>query len=251
MDRNVTRLHQLERAALVAALSLATLLAWWYLIQPAPMRRDNALGTILAYSPMWAVMMVAMMLPSATPMILTYFRVRRPRESSNSAILPEWLFTAGYLLVWIGFAIIAAMAQWVLHQSQLLSSGMGHLGPLAGGGLLAAAGTFQFSSLKQACLDQCRSPIGFIMTEWREGPAGSLIMGLRLGAFCTGCCWALMLLMFVGGVMSLAGMAALAVFFLAEKCLREAYAGYLRTVSGSLLLLGGAVMMALGALGTV
>lgn len=114
----------------------------------------------------------------------------------------------------------AAVMQWALQQGALLSSPMGHVTPLLGGTFLIIAGAFQFSDLKQACLNKCRSPLSFLMTEWREGNSGALIMRLRHGAYCTGCCWALMLLMFVGGVMSLVWMAGLAAYFLAEKISR-------------------------------
>ncbi|GGY62096.1 DUF2182 domain-containing protein [Marinobacter zhanjiangensis] len=244
MEMTLSRMRQLERASLLAALSLLTLLAWWYLVHPPHLALGGASGAIAVNAAMWSVMMVAMMLPSASPMILTYSRIRQSRSGRGKATAPAWLFTSGYLLVWTGFAVAAAIAQWALYQSQLLSSGMGHVGLLPGGALLVLAGAFQFSPLKQACLDQCRSPIGFIMTEWREGATGTLVMGMRLGAFCTGCCWALMLLMFVGGVMSLAWMAALAVFFLAEKLLPLALSRRLRYISGIPLVAGGTLMMA-------
>jgi predicted metal-binding membrane protein len=144
---------------------------------------------------MWCVMMVAMMLPSASPMILTYARVYQQRVTLGKAITPTWLFMAGYLAVWAGFGLLAAATQWGLYQSALLSPAMGKVGPSLGGGLLILAGIFQFSHLKQTCLSKCRSPLSLLMTEWREGASGALIMGIRHGAYCLGCCWALMLLM--------------------------------------------------------
>ncbi len=117
---------------------------------------------------------------------------------------------------------------------------MGEVGTVPAGLVLILTGLFQFSRLKNACLQKCRSPIGFVLTEWREGYAGALVMGLRHGAFCTGCCWALMLLMFVGGVMNLAWMGALALYFLAEKLLPEMHR--ISRLTGILLIAAGAAL---------
>lgn len=228
MELTMAKIHSLERALVGAALVVLAILAWAHMVagdsaggMAMPMAGTGADGWnlhLLNLSViMWAVMMVAMMLPGATPMIMTYTRVYQRRVASQRAIAPTWVFIAGYLVVWTGFGIVAAVTQWTLHQTGLLSSAMGHVGPLSGAALLIMAGAFQFSHLKQACLGKCQSPLGFLMTEWREGLAGAFMMGARHGAFCAGCCWALMLLMFVGGVMSLAWMAGLALYFLAEK----------------------------------
>jgi predicted metal-binding membrane protein len=190
---------------------------------------------------MWTVMMVAMMFPSAGPMILTYARVHQKKAEHGLASVPTWLFVAGYLAVWTGLALLLALAQWGLHQSELLSSAMGRVGPLLGGGLLITAGAFQFSRLKEACLGKCRSPLSFLMTEWREGHGGALMMGIRHGIFCTACCWALMLLMFVGGVMSLAWMVSLSLYFLLEKLLPPA--AQLSRVTGALLIVAGTMVI--------
>ncbi|MDF0749161.1 DUF2182 domain-containing protein [Marinobacter sp. 71-i] len=228
MELTMAKIHSLERVLVAASLVVLTLLAWAYLAtgdssggMAMPMSGAEANGWnlhLLNLSViMWAVMMVAMMLPGAAPMIMTYIRVYQRRIASQRAMAPTWVFIAGYLVVWTSFGITAAVTQWALHQTTLLSSAMGHVGPLSGAALLIVAGAFQFSHLKQACLGKCQSPLGFLMTEWREGLAGAFIMGARHGVFCAGCCWALMLLMFVGGVMSLAWMIGLALYFLAEK----------------------------------
>jgi predicted metal-binding membrane protein len=141
---------------------------------------------------MWAVMMVAMMVPTA-------------------------VFLLGYVLVWSGFAALAALAQWGLHIAALLSPMMVSTSPFLGGTLLLAAGIYQWTPLKYACLSHCRTPLGFLMSEWREGHRGALLMGLRHGLFCLGCCWVLMSLLFVLGVMNLLWIAALAGFILLEK----------------------------------
>lgn len=228
MELTMARVHSLERMLVGAALVVLTLLAWTYMVtgdssgdMAMPMTGSAAEGWnlhLLNLSvTMWAVMMVAMMLPGATPMIVTYTRIYQRRVSSHRAMAPTWVFLAGYLTVWTVVGVVAALVQWILHQNALLSSAMGHLGPLAGATLMIVAGTYQFSRLKQACLGKCLSPVGFLATEWREGVSGAFFMGIRHGAFCTGCCWALMLLMFVGGVMNLAWMVGLALYFLAEK----------------------------------
>ncbi|MBA1146610.1 DUF2182 domain-containing protein [Ectothiorhodospiraceae bacterium WFHF3C12] len=251
MAATMQTMHARERALTGAALVGITVLAWGYLLVPAPgggmdgsMAIPGATGwgldMLMASAAMWAVMMVAMMLPSASPMILTYARVRQQRDAHGGTTVPTWVFVAGYLGVWVGFGVLAAVAQWGLHQSALLSSAMGKVGPLLAGGLLVTAGAFQFSGLKEACMTRCRTPLSFLMTEWRDGTYGALVMGVRHGAFCTGCCWALMLLMFVGGIMSLAWMAALTLYFLAEKLLpRPELVG---RVTGAGLVAGGLVV---------
>jgi predicted metal-binding membrane protein len=169
---------------------------------------------------MWAVMMTAMMVPSAAPMILLFTTVNRKRREQEQPYVPTGVFLLGYLTVWSGFALAATLANWGLHTNSLLSSMMGEsTSTYLGGALLISAGVFQWSPLKYVCLTHCRSPIGFLMSEWREGTGGALKMGLRHGAFCVGCCWVLMALLFVLGVMNLLWIAALAGFVLLEKAI--------------------------------
>lgn len=224
-----SRTLSLERASIGAALVGLTLLAWGYLslhgahgAMSLPGSGNEDVMLLMLSTLMWSVMMVAMMLPSAFPMIFTFTKVQQRQASAGRMTAPTWLFVAGYLCVWVGFSMVAAITQWSLHEYALLSSTMGKVGPLLGGGILITAGLFQFSKLKQACLRMCRTPLGFLMAEWRDGLGGALVMGSRHGLYCTGCCWALMLVMFVGGVMNLALMAALAVYFVAEKLLPRA-----------------------------
>ena len=167
---------------------------------------------------MWAVMMVAMMSPSATPMLLMFANLNRKRRERQAPYVPTGVFLAGYVIVWAAFSLAATGGNWGLHQASLLSSMMGgSTSGYLGGGLLLLAGVFQWSPLKYNCLKQCRTPMGFLMTSWRDGRGGALRMGLEHGAYCLGCCWALMLLLFVLGIMNLVWIAALAAFVLAEK----------------------------------
>lgn len=222
-----------ERGLVLAAILAISLLSWAYLVElarpgaaqaPAMPAEHAAMaawqgGPLLLAMVMWSVMMVAMMLPTATPMILGFVRIQHGRGEPRAGRRRVAAFMLGYLAAWTLFALLAALAQWSLHGLGLMSSAMGASTELLAGGLLLTAGAFQWSGLKTACLNRCRSPLDFLLNEWRDGPAGALMMGLRHGAFCVGCCWALMLLMFAGGVMSLAWMAALALYMLVEKVL--------------------------------
>lgn len=167
---------------------------------------------------MWSVMMVAMMTPSTMPMAITFSNLER-RRSGAVPWAATAAFLAGYLVVWTAFSVGAALVQWGLRSAALMEPGMRTASPWLGGALLLGAGVFQFSSAKDACLRHCRTPIGFLLSEWRDGPGGAVRMGVRHGAYCVGCCWLLMALMLVAGVMNLAWCAALAVLVLAEKAL--------------------------------
>ena len=189
---------------------------------------------------MWTVMQVAMMTPSTAPMIVMYARFSRQRHERQSPIAAMWVFLLGYLIVWTGFSAAATLVQWVLRAADLLSPMMVSTNPLFGGVLLIATGAFQFTALKNACLDHCRSPWGFIMTEWREGTQGALIMGFRHGILCVGCCWLLMALMFVAGVMNVLWAAILTAYVLVEKIVPS---GRLVSRAAGLLAIGWGVWM--------
>jgi predicted metal-binding membrane protein len=220
-----------DKPALLAAILAVAGLAWSYLVlSAAHMSMDGAAHAAMGMSSvpwtaktavltfaMWAVMMVAMMLPSAAPMVLTYAAVVgrvAPEQGRRSSVA---VFAAAYLLVWLGFSLGATLLQWSLESAAVLSSTTMVLGPLLGGGLLLVAGLYQFSPLKEFCLRKCQSPLTFIASNWRPGRDGALQMGVRHGAYCVGCCWALMLLLFVGGVMNLLWVAAISAFVLVEK----------------------------------
>jgi len=168
---------------------------------------------------MWVLMMVAMMLPSVAPTVLAFAEVNRRRREQQSPFVRTGVFLSGYLTAWVGFSLVATAAQLALHTAALLSPAMVARSPVLGAGLLFATGVFQWTPLKQACLSRCRSPLGFVLTHWREGAAGAFGVGLLHGAYCTGCCALLMALLFVNGVMNIAWIAVLTLFVLAEKLL--------------------------------
>lgn len=231
MGATLERLVRRDRVVAAIALLSVTAIAWVWLLRmhstmgagmtmAMPGMRPWSGVELLLLFLMWTVMMAAMMLPSASPMILLVAGVERQRRARASPAAPTTIFAAGYLLVWTLFSATAALAQWLLHQAALLSPDMASTSPILGGLLLVIAGAYQWLPLKSACLRHCRSPIGFLGSEWREGSAGALLMGVRHGLFCLGCCWALMTLLFVGGVMHLPWVAAIAGLVLVEKVVR-------------------------------
>jgi len=167
---------------------------------------------------MWVVMMAAMMLPSAESMIRMYARTAAG-QSTHAVGYYTSLFVGGYLLIWSAFSLLATLAQWGLLELRLVTPMMDSASNWLSGSLLIAAGAFQFSRFKNACLNKCRTPLGFLMTEWRPGPQGALIMGVRHGGYCLGCCAMLMLLLFALGVMNLAWILVLTFVVLVEKLL--------------------------------
>ena len=168
---------------------------------------------------MWWVMMAAMMLPSAAPMLLLFARINRTERAGGRAYVPTGIFAAGYLVAWGGFSVLATAAQWGLQRSDLLSPMMATPSRLLAAAILIGAGIWQLTPIKRLCLQHCRSPLGFLAMSWRPGRLGAFRMGLGHGAYCLGCCWFLMGLLFVGGVMNLFWIAGLAVFVLVEKVL--------------------------------
>ena len=186
-----------------------------------PMTALSDLPTFALMVSMWWVMMVAMMLPSAAPMMLLHARtVRHAQRKGRMAAGPAltgWLL-GGYLTVWLAFSVAATLLQGLLQGSGAISQMMlWSETPWLSAGLLALAALYQVTPLKQVCLEHCRSPAEFLSRHWRPGTQGAFVMGLDHGAYCVGCCWALMLLLFVGGVMNLLWIAALALFVLLEK----------------------------------
>ncbi|MEE8226558.1 MAG: DUF2182 domain-containing protein [Kiloniellales bacterium] len=192
---------------------------------------------------MWWIMMVAMMLPSAAPMILLYAAVNRKARERGAPFVPTGVFALGYLAAWGVFSLLAVALQWGLERTALLSSMMVGTSIVLGGLLLIAAGAWQLTPLKHACLKHCRSPLHFLSHHWRKGRWGAFRMGAEHGAFCLGCCWFLMGLLFYGGVMNLYWIVGLAAFVLLEKTAPAGHwigsaAGVGLIAWGGLLLLG-------------
>lgn len=170
---------------------------------------------------MWAVMMIGMMTPSAAPMVLIYAAVGRQASAQGKPLAATTWFLAGYLLVWLGFAFVATAVQFALTQAALLDPDMTSSSHIFGGVVLIAAGLYEWTPLKDVCLAQCQSPLGFIQRQggFRRDPPCAVLLGVRHGAYCVGCCWGLMGLLFVGGVMNVLWIAAISAFVLVEKVL--------------------------------
>lgn len=221
-----------ERMVLYGALLLATVAAWWvswlqasglpalspYWAQIWCGRSWTAASSAASFA-MWTNMMVAMMLPTAAPMIDAFAGIARRRRERRDRYTPTLVFVAGYLFAWTAFSAVAVVIQWQIYRASLLTPTMQNASPLLAAAALLIAGFYQFTPFKRACLRGCRSPMSFILSEWREGTSGALLMGVRHGLTCIGCCWALMALMFCFSVMDLRWAAALAVYAAAEKLL--------------------------------
>ncbi len=224
------RLLRHDRLLAIGGLSALIALSWAYLLTGAGMdmhRMDGmlmpmagpewTLGAFGVTLLMWAVMMAAMMLPSAGPTILLHATISARSRAKGGRAASTGVFAAGYLAVWSAFSLAAVLLQFALDQAALISPMMQVTSVGLAGAVLVSAGVYQWTPLKQACLRRCRSPLEFLSTWWRPGNRGAFAMGLRHGAYCLGCCWVLMLLLFVGGVMNLAWIAGLALFVLVEK----------------------------------
>lgn len=267
MDTNA--IVRRDRRVVVFGIVAVTALAWVYLaLISIEMDRDMAMGqdmevvmkaaaqprlapwtvidSVLMFT-MWAVMMVAMMLPSASPMIAMFAKVNRQRRTSGESVdgdpvVSTWIFVTGYIVMWSGFSLLATILQWVLQNAGLLSPMMASTNTVFGGLMLIAAGAYQWSAWKQSCLNHCQTPLGFLMTRWQDGGDGAFRMGLSHGAYCVGCCWMLMALLFVSGVMNLAWVAALAALILAEKLMPPG--PWLSRITGTGLIVWGSWMIA-------
>jgi predicted metal-binding membrane protein len=233
-----------DRILTLTALIIIILIAWYYVLTgagtgmniwamstwqfPPPATQQSfpqqwTMHYSLLMLIMWWVMMIAMMLPSATPMVLLYARVYRQAQSKRqvkSSSIPIPAFIAGYLLIWLVFSFAAVFLQWIFEQSKLMHGMMMWITERHfSAGLLLIAGIYQFTPIKHACLKQCRSPVEFISRHWQQGNIGALTMGIHHGIFCLGCCWVLMLLLFFGGIMNLVWIAGLTIIVFVEKLL--------------------------------
>ena len=217
-----------DRMVVLAVLAALAILCWAYLASLAALPAMEGMAPAvalwaakdaLATFAMWSVMMVGMMAPSVAPMILIYARVARQAAERGTPFAAAGWFALGYFLAWIAFAALATGLQWALERALLISLMVASATPRFGGLLLIAAGIYQWTPLKNACLTLCQSPLIFIQRHggFRGARGASVALGLRHGLYCIGCCWALMLLLFVVGVMNLAWIAAIGALVLAEK----------------------------------
>jgi predicted metal-binding membrane protein len=259
MERLIETVVRRDRLAVSVALVGIAGVAWFYLIFETerfaatgichcaamaiggPNLAPWAPQTLLPLFLMWIEMMVAMMLPAVAPLVLLFSKVARSRAERGQPYVPTALFISGYFAVWSVFSLGAAIAQWVLHGVALLSPQMTANSTILCGLLFVGAGLFQFSPLKNVCLNHCRSPLTFLLTKWRNGPTGAFLMGWSHGLFCTACCWLLMLLLFAVGVMNLLWIALLAIFALSERVAPKRWC--LAQVSGLVLVAFGTWML--------
>lgn len=245
------RLIRHEQIVISICLLLVILLSWAYLFAGAGTMTDMG-GAAMPMSAwpwsathamvmffMWVVMMAAMMLPSAAPVILLYSTISHRREAEG--VVASTIFFIGYVAVWGGFSLLALLVQFVLEWAALLSPMMETASAVLSGILLMCAGLYQFTPLKRSCLRLCRSPMEFLMLHWRSGKSGAFVMGGKHGLYCVGCCWGLMLLLFVGGLMNLLWIAALAVFIFVEKIVPGGHA--LGKIGGFWLVISGVILL--------
>ena len=246
-----------DRLIPLAGVAVVSLVCWAYLsllfremmampdaamdIVPKPWSMIEAAAMLV----MWWIMMIAMMLPSATMMLMTFATVNRRRRARGIPHVATAIFASGYLIAWGVFSIAATTAQWGLEQLALLSAMTLAVPTVTGGILLILAGLYQFTPLKHACLRHCRSPLDFVVNRWRDASGGALAMGVEHGLYCLGCCWVLMALLFVFGVMNLVWIAALTVLVLIEKAVPGGPV-IARIGGGVMILTGGAMIAVLG-----
>jgi predicted metal-binding membrane protein len=195
---------------------------------------------------MWSVMMVGMMTPSAAPMVLMYARLGRQTETRGTPLVATVCFGAGYFLVWAAFSVLATLVQWALERAVLLDFTMATASNVLGGLLFVAAGSYQWTHLKDVCLTQCQTPFAFLIHQggFRRDAPGSLTLGVRHGAYCVGCCWAVMPLLLVGGAMNVLWIVLLALFILLEKV--APFGRQIALVAGMVLLVAGAWLLSIG-----
>jgi predicted metal-binding membrane protein len=256
LDQLLVAVDRRDRALVIGALGFACAVAWASLALSfrSTSGMDNRMGSMTMMRSwtvsetgvrllMWAVMMLAMMLPAAVPLALIYVAIGRKASRQGSPVAPASALVSGYVGVWLLFSIAATAAQWELERLSLLSASMAANDARFGGAVVVAAGVYQLTPVKARCLDRCRDPARLIASQWRAGTSGAVRMGVRLGVYCLGCCWVLMALLFVGGVMNLAWVAAIATFILLEKLAPRA-PSWGRLVGTAMLLAGTAIALA-------
>ena len=234
MTRSSRLVHVLkkDRYVVLFALLFLCVLSWLYIIylynQMYPMNMDALFFAmpmtakwqwtdfVLLFL-MWFVMMIAMMTPSVAPLVIVFGMINRKRQQSQSPFVSSGYLLIGYFLVWAAFSLFATLLQWLLQKISLLNPEMITTSKILGGVILISAGIFQFTPLKNTCLHYCRTPISFIHQYWKNGKSGALRMGIQNGFYCLGCCWILMLLLFVSGIMNILWIAIISLFVLLEK----------------------------------
>ena len=265
-DTILNKVLKQDRMLLLGVLGALTLISWLYLIDMAgdmangggsmdrgmsgmgsamsmPMTTTWSLTDGLLMFAMWWIMMIGMMVPSAAPMILTFATINRKKREREQPFVPTMNFVAGYLIAWGGFSLAATGVQWSLQKVALMSPMMVSTSPLLGGSLFVAAGIYQWTPLKHACLQNCRSPFDFILNSWRDGRGGAFNMGLEHGLYCLGCCWLVMAILFAVGVMNLAWVGAIAAFVFLEKIV-PAGEWFARASGGAMIAAGAYLLIA-------
>jgi predicted metal-binding membrane protein len=256
---SIERALRHDRLIVLGAIAAISLLAWIQIVWLAAHMhgtdmKDMAMPAEAVQPPwgpaefavmfaMWMAMMIGMMLPSAAPMVLIYAAVARQALEKGKPFAAAGWFAGGYIMAWMGFSLVATAAQWALERALLLTHAMTIAGGALGGAVLIAAGVYQWTPLKKRCLSQCQAPLSFIQRHggFRGDAGGALRLGRQHGIYCIGCCWALMALLFVMGIMNLAWIAALAVFILLEKIVPARWP--VSRVAGVLLMAAGGWMM--------
>ncbi|HEY6975710.1 MAG TPA: DUF2182 domain-containing protein [Chitinophagaceae bacterium] len=255
-SNSIEYLLKRDRIIIISGLILISLIAWLYIIylyrQMFYMNMD-ALFFAMPMTPvwtitdfillflMWFVMMIAMMTPSVAPLILIFALVNRRRKEQQNPFVSTGYLLGGYFFIWAAFSLLATSLQWLLQHISLLSPEMRITSRILGGSVLIAAGIFQFTSLKKTCLSYCQTPVDFIHRNWKEGKTGAMRMGIENGIYCVGCCWILMVLLFVAGIMNLFWVALIALFVLIEKV--SAQTRWVSPVAGAALIMYGMTIM--------
>ena len=254
LDRGIEATLRRDRRVVTASLVLIAALAWFYLWRAAAsmsamdtampgmpnMPRASGTETFVLTFVMWTIMMVGMMLTSAAPTILLYGAMVRKNGERGTVLPGVWIFTGGYLVVWTAFSLLATVLQVALEQASLVTPMMVSASTGMNAAILIAAGIYQWLPIKDACLSKCRNPLQFLVARWRPGAGGAFRMGAESGAYCVGCCWVLMLLLFIAGVMNLLWVALITVFVFVEKLRPGKFAS---GIAGAVLVLTGVALL--------
>lgn len=234
-----------QRNVVLASLLLLAALCWWLVARQASGMMPSpgfTMGmTLPVFMVAWIAMMIAMMFPTAAPMILMFASVSAGRRQRKQSFVPTQVFVVAYLVVWVGFGLVAYTAAAGANALGMRSAWIMDSAPRLGGALLIAAGIYQLSPLKNVCLAKCRSPLSFLLTSWRDGYSGAILTGLRHGAYCLGCCWLLFLILLPLGVMNIAAMIGLTLLIFAEKTLPSGLV--IARVAGSALIIYGGIAL--------